>query len=180
MYKSEKTVQWTIFSDLYDNYHQLNNGKSYEDLAKEIEQYKSLNADYGEYIKWLGKQDKEKARKYWENELEGYDNDSDIKPAIKPPVSDREAIDYNVELSSEVTDKLRKLAERLETTINIVAETAVGILVQVYSRSSDVVLGKVVSGRNADIPGIEDMIGLFINTIPVRVRIAEKTTAKKH
>ena len=73
----------------------------------------------------------------------------------------------NVDIAT--TEKIKNVAERVGSTINTVAETAVGIMLQSYSGSKDVVFGKVVSGRNADIPGIEDIVGLFINTIPVRV-----------
>ncbi len=154
---------------LYDYCYQLNKGKSYIRLENEINYEISLSNDYGEYIKWLVKQNKEKAEKYWEEELEGYDNDADIKPMNTPKSTKEQMREISGEVSVEITEKLKAAAEKCESTINTVAETAVGIMLQVYTGSSDVVFGKVVSGRNADIPGIENMIGLFINTIPVRV-----------
>ena len=154
---------------LYDYCSQLSNGKSYIELENEINHEKSLSNDYEEYIKWLLKQDKEKAKKYWEDELEGYDNDADIKPINKPVFTEEQVRKISGEVSVETTEKLKVAAGKCESTINAVAETAVGIMLQVYTGSNDVVFGKVVSGRNADIPGIENMIGLFINTIPIRV-----------
>ncbi|MBJ8192661.1 hypothetical protein JDS79_38630, partial [Bacillus cereus] len=57
-------------------------------------------------------------------------------------------------------------------------QTVWGLVLQVYNNSEDVVFGSVVSGRPAEIPGIESMIGLFINTIPVRIQgKAEETVA---
>lgn len=58
-------------------------------------------------------------------------------------------------------------------TVNTLIQTVWGVLLQKYNNSSDVVFGSVVSGRPGDIPGVEHMIGLFINTIPVRVQSEE-------
>ena len=80
------------------------------------------------------------------------------------------------ETNTEITEKLKGVAEKAGTTINTVTETAVGIMLQAYSGSKDVVFGKVVSGRNAPIMGIENMVGLFINTIPVRVTAEKEET----
>ena len=79
-------------------------------------------------------------------------------------------------ISEKSTEKLKKIAEEKESTLNAAAEAAVGIMLQKYSGSNDVVFGKVVSGRNAPINGIEEMVGLFINTIPVRVTVEKETT----
>ncbi|MEI2393179.1 condensation domain-containing protein, partial [Priestia megaterium] len=59
---------------------------------------------------------------------------------------------------------------------NTAIQTIWGILLQKYNNSKDVVFGTVVSGRPEEIPGIENMIGLFINTIPVRVCSGKDTT----
>ncbi|MDP1513505.1 condensation domain-containing protein, partial [Paenibacillus ottowii] len=63
-----------------------------------------------------------------------------------------------------------------QVTINTLIQTVWGVLLQKYNNSSDVVFGSVVSGRPGDIPGVEYMIGLFINTIPVRVQSEQGET----
>ena len=68
-----------------------------------------------------------------------------------------------------VTARLEALAKQHRVTMNTVLQTLWGIVLGRYNGMQDVVFGSVVSGRPADIVGVENMIGLFINTIPVRV-----------
>ncbi|NLD46803.1 MAG: amino acid adenylation domain-containing protein, partial [Clostridiaceae bacterium] len=63
-----------------------------------------------------------------------------------------------------------------QVTLNTVFQCLWGILLQKYNNTDDVVFGTVVSGRPSSIPGIESMVGLFINTVPVRVRANDNTT----
>ncbi|OMD34926.1 hypothetical protein BSK56_33390, partial [Paenibacillus borealis] len=72
-------------------------------------------------------------------------------------------------LDREMTRELEQLARQAQVTLNTVMQTIWGLLLQKYNQSGDVVFGTVVSGRPAEVPGIERMIGLFINTTPVRV-----------
>src|SRR5262249_41819527 len=74
-------------------------------------------------------------------------------------------------LSVALTTSLRQLAGRLHLTLNTIVQGAWALLLSRYSGASDVVFGVTVSGRPPELPGIEQMIGLFINTLPLRVRI---------
>ncbi len=165
-----------VYNKFFEYYTRVSNGENEEYILKEIENELSESSAYGDYIMWLEKQDIDKAEKYWENELEGYDSDCEIKAMKKPEPTEEQMRKVFRVTSTELTNKLKAEAERIGSTINIVAETAVGIMLQGYSGSNDVVFGKVVSGRNADITGIENMVGLFINTIPVRVKTEEDET----
>ena len=158
-----------LFKELFNFYERMINGENYNSIFEEINQNNKLTYDYGEYLKWLSKQEKKKASKYWKEELEGYDNDCEIKAMKKPEATEEQMREVFGRTSTVITEKLKAIAEKAESTINVAAETAVGIMLQAYTGSKDVVFGKVVSGRNADIPGIEDMVGLFINTIPLRI-----------
>lgn len=89
-----------------------------------------------------------------------------------------EAAEIDVELSKELTGQIERVARQQQVTLNTFIQTVWGLVLQVYNNSEDVVFGSVVSGRPAEIPGIESMIGLFINTIPVRIQgKAEETVA---
>ncbi|HAH18558.1 MAG TPA: non-ribosomal peptide synthetase, partial [Eubacterium sp.] len=165
-----------VIDSFWKYYNSLSEGISYDELLKSVVDEKSKSSDYSEYIKWLNKQDKEKAGQFWAKELEGYDSDAKIESLHKPERTNeqvRELIGY---VDQDNTEKLKMLSKNNEATINTVAEVAVGILLQRYSASDDVVYGKVVSGRNVPINGIEKMVGLFINTIPVRVSSDDNTT----
>ena len=70
-----------------------------------------------------------------------------------------------------VSQRLRESAARAGLTVNTVLQGAWALLLARYSGSEDVVFGTTVSGRPAELPGVESMIGMFINTVPTRVRI---------
>jgi non-ribosomal peptide synthetase component F len=76
-----------------------------------------------------------------------------------------------VELSEAATVELQQLARREQLTLNTIVQGAWGLLLSRYSGAEDVVFGTVVSGRPAELRGVEGMLGLFINTLPVRVRV---------
>ena len=69
------------------------------------------------------------------------------------------------------TDALRQFARRNQLTLNTIVQGAWALLLSRYSGEDDVVFGATVSGRPAELPGIESMVGLFINTLPVRVSV---------
>ncbi|GDY58176.1 hypothetical protein SVIO_087990 [Streptomyces violaceusniger] len=75
------------------------------------------------------------------------------------------------ELSPEVTSALTELARGRGWTVNTLVQAAWGILLGKLTGSDDVVFGATVSGRPPELPGVENMVGLFINTLPVRVRL---------
>ncbi|WP_037297462.1 condensation domain-containing protein, partial [Ruminococcus flavefaciens] len=165
-----------LVGKLFEIYCRIKNGEAIETIEKGIREEKNNNGEYSDYLSWLGRQDGEKAAKYWEEVLEGYENDADIKAMRKPEPTEEQMKELWGSTDEGTTNKLKKIAESNEATINTAAEAAVGILLQRYSGKDDVVFGKVVSGRNAPINGIEDMVGLFINTIPVRVTAEQNTT----
>ncbi|XVL96082.1 amino acid adenylation domain-containing protein [Bacillus subtilis] len=75
--------------------------------------------------------------------------------------------------SKEESSRLSELAAREEVTLSTIFHTIWGILLQKYNNNDDAVFGSVISGRPAEIEGIEHMVGLFINTMPVRVQGAK-------
>ena len=71
---------------------------------------------------------------------------------------------------------LSSLAYSMQTTEKILCQAAWGVLLGIATNTDDALFGNVVSGRNENLDGIEDMVGMFINTVPIRVRFDEKTT----
>lgn len=132
---------------------------------------------FARYIQWLEKQDKEAALKYWRNYLRDYETAAGIPPVLQPAAeqpyhSPRTAI---LRLTKEKTQQLHMLAKQQQVTLNVVFQALWGILLGRYNNTDDVVYGNVVSGRPADLPGVEDMLGLFINTVPLRIRFDHTT-----
>ncbi|MBQ9894377.1 MAG: hypothetical protein IJM38_03210, partial [Ruminococcus sp.] len=95
-----------LFKELFNYYERLNKGESYDTIHDEIIQNNEIGYDYGDYLKWLGKQPKGEAEKYWAEELEGYDNECDIKPIVKPEATEDQIREFSFELDHDTTEKL--------------------------------------------------------------------------
>ncbi|WP_051250929.1 amino acid adenylation domain-containing protein [Paenibacillus harenae] len=128
---------------------------------------------YSDYIKWLEKQDKEKALAYWRELLGDYEQGVSLpkrKAASNVQTGSYEQAELRFGFGLELSRKLQELASSLQITLNSLFQTLWGVMLQRYNHLDDVVFGSVVSGRPSELPGIETMVGLFINTIPVRIR----------
>ncbi|MGG1240886.1 amino acid adenylation domain-containing protein, partial [Bacillus sonorensis] len=127
---------------------------------------------YGSYINWLMDQDKVQAVSYWEHYLSGYEQQT-LLPKQKKTTGRSRQEQVTFSFSKEDSRRLSELAAREEVTLSTIFHTIWGMLLQKYNNSDDAVFGSVISGRPAEIQGIEQMVGLFINTIPVRVHGAD-------
>ncbi|MBT2572354.1 amino acid adenylation domain-containing protein, partial [Bacillus sp. ISL-51] len=157
-----------ITKEVFEHYSALQEGKEIESV---------YTAPYSDYMEWLDRQDHEAAKRYWSEYLEGYKGETRL--LHKRPQHEEKAYAYtNVicQFDQEQTKQLQQIANQHQVTLNTLIQTLWGILLQKYSGSDDVVFGSVVSGRPAEIPGVEQMIGLFINTIPVRIRCDEDSS----
>ncbi|WP_088834675.1 non-ribosomal peptide synthetase [Paenibacillus tyrfis] len=127
---------------------------------------------YSRYMEWLDDQDAEEASSYWNRYLAGYDQPALLPQAGRTPHQTGEYAPRKLDcaIGKKLTRQIQQTAKQHQVTVNTLMQTAWGVLLQKYNRTTDVVFGSVVSGRPAEIPGIETMIGLFINTIPVRIR----------
>ncbi|MQY11297.1 Dimodular nonribosomal peptide synthase [Streptomyces sp. RB5] len=125
---------------------------------------------YRDYLAWLGRQDKDDALEVWADELSGLDGPSLLTgpPGTQEaePVAPRTHL---VELSRELTDRLTATAQSRGWTLNTLVQGSWGLVLGSLLGRDDVVFGGTVSGRPPELPGIETMIGLLINTLPVRV-----------
>ncbi|MFR9755701.1 amino acid adenylation domain-containing protein, partial [Streptomyces sp. TR06-5] len=122
---------------------------------------------YRDYLSWLGRQDRRAALDAWGEMLDGVS-----EPTMIAPDADRGAVvpeDLLVTLSEELSDGLSETAKRCGVTLNTVLQAAWGVLLGRLTGRDDVVFGGTVSGRPSAIPGVENMVGSFINTLPVRV-----------
>ncbi|MDP4143547.1 MAG: amino acid adenylation domain-containing protein [Bacillota bacterium] len=125
---------------------------------------------YVDYINWLVKQDKNYAEQYWKSYLEDYDNDISLQQKVKTKIYEYAKKEIHFTINKELTSKVVDVCRKNNVTLNNVFQAIWAILLQKYNNVDDVVFGAVVSGRNAPIDGIEKMVGLFINTIPIRVK----------
>ncbi|MCP2339577.1 non-ribosomal peptide synthetase [Actinomadura rupiterrae] len=132
--------------------------------------------DYKDYLGWLVRQDRADADTAWSKALDGLPGGTLVAPgAPDTPPGLPEKI--RVPLGAELSEAVAGTARRLGVTANTVVQAAWGLLLARLLGRDDVVFGATVSGRPMDLPGVERMVGLFINTLPVRVRLDDAETA---
>ncbi|MCI0491099.1 MAG: amino acid adenylation domain-containing protein [Blastocatellia bacterium] len=132
---------------------------------------------FRDYIAWINEQDLSQAERFWREYLKGVKRPTIIRADRADEIQEARAETFDEcrwSLSSETTARLQSQARDHHLTTNTLVQGAWAILLSHYSEGRDVTFGTVVSGRPPDIPGIESMIGLFINTLPVRVRVYPK------
>ena len=126
---------------------------------------------YRDFIAWAVRQDVGAAERYFRQALAGFTAATPLpldRPAL-PPGDDRGPRALDVRLPAALADGLNRLARRRDLTLNTLVQGAWAIVLARHGGDPDVVFGSVVSGRPAELPGVESMIGLFINTLPVRL-----------
>ncbi|WP_245672572.1 condensation domain-containing protein, partial [Aldersonia kunmingensis] len=131
--------------------------------------------DYRNFLVWLADRDRQRSLDTWARALDGVKGPTLLESVSRQGIGSG-AGKVSVELSEAETARLAEVAAGLGVTVNTMVQAAWAILLGRMTGSSDVVFGATVSGRPADVAGVESMVGLFINTIPVRVRIATDAT----
>ncbi|GCB53286.1 non-ribosomal peptide synthetase [Streptomyces sp. NL15-2K] len=125
------------------------------------------------YLHWLAAQDQQAGRAYWRRVLAGYDEPLALPYDRSPSRTHRGQSTGRVPvpLPDGVAAHVTAFARRHRITANAVVQGAWALLLSRYAGVRDVVFGTTVSGRPADIPGCERILGLFINTLPARVDV---------
>jgi len=125
---------------------------------------------YGEYIEWLETLDSSTAEHFWREYLSGFTLANQV-PVLDPATASESGRgEAELVLSQETTDALRKVAAREGITLNTAVQGAWALILSRYTTSSDVVFGATRACRSFS-PDAADMVGTFINTLPVRVRV---------
>ncbi len=126
---------------------------------------------YRDFLAWLSRQDREATARAWAAELEGIDEPTLLAPAGAVSEHDATGIGQaDVPLPVEDARVLTRRAAELGVTMNTLVQGAWAVLLGQLTGRQDVVLGATVSGRPPELSDVDSMVGLFINTLPVRVR----------
>ena len=179
---------------VWSHHHLLLDGWSVQLLLKDVfELYEAAKSGrqlaldaprpYRDFIAWLKRQDLERAESFWREALRGFAVPTPLGVAHRETrragaalgggqLSEQAA--ERAEITAEETARLQEFARRERVTLNTIMQGAWGLLLSRYSRERDVVFGAIVSGRPADLEGVEQMLGLFINTLPVRLLVNEE------
>jgi hypothetical protein len=147
---------------------------SYIDLVQQKSPGKPVKQQYKEYIKWIQTQDRDKQEKYWTGYLNGIEDKSELSIKKKRGKNINAEpggnSNYKVKFSRQLKEKSGIFTKSHKITLACLLYSAWGILLQGYNNCEDVIFGTTVSGRSPGTQGIEDIVGLFINTVPLRVR----------
>lgn len=175
---------------VWSYHHLLLDGWSLSSVFKEVlsfyeafSQNQTLNLrpprPYRDYITWLQQQDLSQAEAFWRRSLEGIEAPTSIRMTQPHYSLNNEQENYlsqQIHLSESTTSALRLLAQQHQLTLNTLAQGAWALLLSYYSGETDVIFGTTSAGRPGDIDGIESMVGLFISTLPVRVKVRPQDT----
>ncbi|RBO83050.1 amino acid adenylation domain-containing protein [Nocardia puris] len=131
---------------------------------------------YRDYLAWLDAQDQEASRAAWRAALDGVTEPTPLAP-VDPAREIAAGIGVvDLALSEADTAALSSLAAATGVTVNTIVQAAWGLLIGRATDRDDVVFGATVSGRPPQLAGVETMVGLFLNAIPVRVRLRPGAT----
>ncbi|WP_228992197.1 non-ribosomal peptide synthetase [Streptomyces sp. DH8] len=125
---------------------------------------------YRDYVDWLAGRDGEESDRVWREELAALPGASLVAEGHTP--SGRFA-----DVAADFTDDVETAARSAGVSLSVAVHSAWAVTLGGLLGGRDVVFGSTVSGRDAEVPGIRDLVGLFINTIPVRARWSATDTA---
>lgn len=145
----------------------------YEAIARGENLYLPPPTPFREYIVWLQQQDFSKAKAFWQQALQGFKMPT-ILPSIKRSKNQDGYTEQDFNLTEVTTTALQSLARSNSLTLNTILQGTWALLLSCYSGDSDVIFGVTVSGRPPSLPKVESMVGVSINTLPVRVQVPEK------
>ncbi|MES2316842.1 MAG: amino acid adenylation domain-containing protein [Pseudomonadota bacterium] len=158
-----------VYRDVLDAYQRLASGQAASQATV---------VPYENYIAWLVRQDRAQARQYWRDYLAPIEAPTPLAIEQNSGASGIPA-EQRLLLDQSQTARLQQFAKLHQTTVNTVLQLAWGYLLHRYSGEQHVLFGTTLSGRPAEVAGIEEMVGLFINTIPVKVSIAAGATIEQ-
>ena len=127
---------------------------------------------YERYIAWLTRQDRAEALAYWRETVADVDAPTPL-PLDRPARGADGRSEMLFTLDAEDSRLLVETARRRRLTLSTLLQAAWAVVLARTSGEDDVTFGVTLSGRDIDLPGVEDMVGLFINTVPLRVSTAD-------
>ncbi|WP_327329242.1 amino acid adenylation domain-containing protein [Streptomyces sp. NBC_01208] len=168
----------------WSSHHLLLDGWSFADvLAQVFEEHATLGGSapsaqkprppFRDYVQWLAEQDDAAAEAHWRRAMAGFTAATPLPFDRAPLVAhgSRSSREVNLRLPAERSRRLYEFARSARLTVNTVVQGAWALLLARHSGEHDVCFGATVSGRPAELAGADEIVGLFINTLPVRTRL---------
>ncbi|QRO01039.1 amino acid adenylation domain-containing protein [Archangium violaceum] len=162
---------WSLGVVLKDLFEQ------YEGYRRGLEVETGRAPQFSRYVEWLGRQKVEEVEGWWKQELKGFREPTPL-PAGRGKVEKAgevvEVVEEKEWLTKEETERLQGFVRKHQLTLNTLAQAAWALVLGKYAGQRDVVFGATASGRPAELEGVGEMVGLFINSLPVRVKLEER------
>ncbi|MEV5652947.1 amino acid adenylation domain-containing protein [Nocardia sp. NPDC052254] len=133
---------------------------------------------YRDFLAWLSTRDMDDSLRAWQEAMSGVTEPTQLASqslSVETYGSDK----LSTELDTALTQRLNKFCADLGITVNTLIQASWGLLLGRLTNREDVVFGATVSGRPPELPGVESMVGLFINTLPVRVHLDDRNTVSQ-
>lgn len=175
----------SIYEMILTSHHLIFDGWSTGIMLKEFHknynnlvQRKPLSIEskplFREFVKWYQHQDMHEKLVYWKKNLHSFKTKSVILPDVNTKQRDKHIKKYTYKIPSEIKTLINEYLKKHEITLADLLYSAWGILLHRYNNTHDVMFGTTVSGRDVDILGIGNMVGLFINTLPLRMTLQDE------
>ncbi len=158
-----------VLKDLLHFYQAISQGETF---------HYQPTLSYRNYITWLQQQDRELAEKFWKQKLKGFTAPTPLtvdKLLQNPQSSNVIYREQQIQLTLPATVALQSFVREHRLTLSNVVQATWGLLLSRYSQETDIVFGATVSGRQPSLVGVDSMVGLFINTLPVRFQVSADT-----
>ena len=147
----------------------------YEALAGDHEPALELVAPYSEFLDWLDARERSEDREYWTRALDTFDGATplpgELGAAARPAPAGPPLEEEELRLGGEETTRLARFAEGLELTLNALIQAAWAVVLSRFSGATDVVYGVTRTARSRDLARSDAMVGVLIQTYPVRVEV---------
>lgn len=177
-------MTWTL-------HHILMDGNSFPIILREVFGfYESYRQDrdpemppppsYKKHLEWIGRYDPTGSRSYWEEILEGFQKPTSFGVGGNHGSSlhrDATFPEREFHLSATATEALQSFTEEQALTLTTLVQGAWALLLSRYSDGEDVLFGATRACRRSIVEGVESMVGLLINTLPLRVRVPDRIPA---
>ncbi|MFJ2710350.1 non-ribosomal peptide synthase/polyketide synthase [Pseudomonas sp. NPDC087346] len=173
---------------LYTSHHILMDGWSNSQLLGEVLQRYAGQTPaatvgrYSDYIAWLQRQDSQVSERFWLERLAQFDEPTRLAQGLADHAANASggaADQYQQWIDATGTLRLSEFARQQKVTLNTLVQAAWLLLLQRYTGQPTVAFGATVSGRPANLPGVEQQVGLFINTLPVIARPEPQLTVSQ-
>ena len=178
----------TSYNFIWSHHHLLLDGWSVGIIFKEVLAcYKAFSNSedvylepirpYRDYIVWLQQQNLSEAETFWRETLKGFTTPTRLwadRGSRKSLNLEDDYTEQEIQLSAVTSAALQSVAQQHQLTLNTLVQGAWALLLSCYSGQEDVVFGAVTSGRPPNLAKAESMVGLFINTLPIRVQVSPK------